>query len=234
MLQHHDREGLGIIADALHRTSVAVRQIRPFEGQPVPSDLADASGLIVMGGPQSVYDQKTFPYLREELTLIEHALELEKPILGVCLGSQLIAAALGAKVYAGKTKEIGWNRVTLTKSGPGTADHLTDPLFAGVPKSFTAFHWHGDVFDLPHGAVQLASSSVTATQAYRYRTNVYGLLFHMEVTFPLVRAMVETFADELQAAGLNGAAIKLNAHTHLPALQQIGHAVFKEWAAMLR
>ena len=80
----------------------------------------------------------------------------------------------------------------------------------------------------------IISSSVTATQAFRYGTNAYGLLFHMEVTVSLVRAMVETFADELQAAGLNGVAIKLNAHTHLPALQQIGHGVFKEWAAMLR
>ena len=228
VLQHHDCEGLGIIADALNRASITSNHIQAFRGGIVPNDLADASGLVVMGGPQSVYDQKQHPHLRDELRLIEDALSRGRPILGVCLGSQLLASALGARVYPGGRKEIGWNRVTLDTSA------RSDPLFSGRPKSFTAFHWHGDVFDVPQGAVPLASSSLTSTQAFRHGHNAYGLLFHMEVTFPLVRAMVETFADELTAAGLNGAAIKLNAHSHLPALQQIGAAVFEKWVALLQ
>jgi GMP synthase (glutamine-hydrolysing) len=203
-----------------------------------------------MGGPQSVYEQAKFPYLRAEMRLIEDALKHAKPILGICLGSQLLASALGAKVYLGRTKEIGWHRVTLTDSA------ATDMLFARVPKhtggasvpacageatrfhgapsSFTAFHWHGDIFDLPHGATLLASSALTAHQAFRYNKNAYGLLFHMEVTMPQILTMVEIFADELRAAGLNGRAIKLNTRTHLPQLQKIGREVFTRWVATVK
>ena len=228
VLQHHDCEGLGIIADALRHASVTPLYIRSFEGQSVPKELADAAGLIVMGGPQSVYEQDEFPFLRDEIALIESALNQEKPVLGICLGSQLLAVTLGAKVYRGRTREIGWNRVTLTEFA------RNDSLFAGVQESFTPFHWHGDISDLPHGSTLLVSSPLTANQAFRHGRNTYGLLFHMEMTFPQVRTMVEAFADDLHAAGLNGSAIKLNAHTHLTALQQIGHAVFTRWTALLR
>src|SRR5208282_3801444 len=108
-----------------------------------------------------------------------------------------------------------------------------DTLFLGEPSSLTAFHWHGDIFELPRGATLLASSALTAHQAFRYGKNAYGLLFHLEVTLPQINTMVATFADELQSAGLNGSAIKLNSHAHLPALQKIGRGVFARWAALL-
>jgi GMP synthase (glutamine-hydrolysing) len=227
IIQHHPVEGLGIIADVLTRAAITPQYIRSFEGQPVPCEIGDAAGLIVMGGPQSVYEDNEFPYLRQEMRLIEDALERSRPVLGVCLGSQLLAATLGANVYAGRQKEIGWHRITLT-------DFATkDILFSGEPSSLTAFHWHGDIFDLPRGATLLASSALTAHQAFRYGKNAYGLLFHLEVNLPQVLTMVETFAGELQSAGLNGSAIKLNAHTHLPALQKTGREVFTRWAALL-
>jgi GMP synthase (glutamine-hydrolysing) len=227
IIEHHPVEGLGIIADVLKRAGITPHHIRSFEGQSVPREIGDAPGLIIMGGPQSVYEQGRFPWLRDELRLIEDALKQTKPILGVCLGSQLLAAALGANVYAGRTKEIGWNRVTLT-------DFTTkDALFSDEPGSFIGFHWHGDIFDLPRGGTLLASSALTAHQAFRYGTNAYGTLFHLEVTLPQVDKMVETFSDELRAAGLNGSAIKLNAHSHLSALQKIGREVFGRWVAML-
>jgi GMP synthase (glutamine-hydrolysing) len=187
----------------------------------------ETPGLIIMGGPQSVYEQAKFPYLRDEMLLIEDALKHNKPILGVCLGSQLLAAAVGANVYPGRQKEIGWHRVTLTDFA------ASDALFSGAPKSFTAFHWHGDIFDLPRGATPLAFSALTAHQAFRYAKNAYGLLFHLEVTLPQINDIAETFADELQAAGLNGAAIKLNGHTHLAALQKIGRTTFAHWTTLL-
>ncbi len=253
VLQHHRCENLGTIDDALQRARIEPRYIRSADGQPVPKELGDAAGLIVMGGPQCVYEQDKFPYLRDEMRLIEDALRRERPVLGVCLGSQLLAATLGAKVYAGQKKEIGWYSVTLTTAATGargsdipvaipprrdgnavSARSPGDPLFTGVPHRFTGFHWHGDIFDLPRGAVLLASSALTANQAFRYGRSAYGLLFHMEATFPQVRAMVETFADELCAAGINGAAIKLNAHTHLPTLQKIGGGVYQRWASLLQ
>jgi GMP synthase (glutamine-hydrolysing) len=228
VLQHSACEHLGTIGKVLKQIRIIPYFIRPFEGQSVPKEIADSTGLIVLGGPQSVYDQGKYPFLRDEIKLIESALNHEKPVLGVCLGSQLLAATLGATVYPGMRKEIGWNRVTLTEAC------RSDSLFAGIPRSFTAFHWHGDIFDLPRGATRLASSTLTANQAFRHGLNAYGLLFHLEVTFPQVRNMVDVFADELHAAGLNGAAIKLNAHPHLSALQQIGHTVFLRWGALLR
>ena len=227
VLQHHEGEGLATIADALQQARITSSLVRSFKGEPVPEEIGDAAGLVVMGGPQSSYEQQKFPYLRDEIGLIEDTLKHAKPVLGICLGSQLLAATLGAKVYPGRQKEIGWNRVTLADAA------ASDPLFAGVPKSFIGFHWHGDIFDLPRGAIPLASSALTANQAFRYGTNAYGLLFHMEVTRPQINVMVETFADELRAAGLNGSAIKLNANTHLQPLQKIGQGVFSRWVAAL-
>jgi len=228
IIQHHPVEGLGTIAEALKRAFIKPQYICTFEGQPVPKEISDAGGLIVMGGPQTVYEEDKFPFLRGEIRLIEDALKHTKPVLGVCLGSQLLAATLGASVYPVRQKEIGWHRVTLSPSA------TTDTMFTGEPRSLTAFHWHGDIFDLPRGATLLASSARTANQAFRYGKNAYGLLFHMEVTLPQISTMVATFADELQAAGLNGVAIKLNAHSHLPALQKIGSEVFARWANLLQ
>ncbi len=227
ILQHHECETPGLIADALQHPGVGQRCIRAFKGDSVPQEMGDAAGLVIIGGPQSVYEQAKFPYLRHEMHLIEDALKHNKPILGVCLGAQLLAATLGATVCPGRQKEIGWHSVTLTDFA------LSDTLFNGLAKSFTAFHWHGDIFDLPRGATPLASSPLTAHQAFRYGKNAYGLLFHLEATPSQVLNMVETFSDELQAAGLNGTAIKLNAHTHLPALQKIGQQVFAKWVGLL-
>ena len=228
IIQHHPCEGIGSIADALEREAIVPNYIRPFDGQPVPKEIGATAGLIIMGGPQSVYEQKKFSWLTDDIRLIEDAIEHGRPVLGVCLGSQLLAAALGASVYPVRKKEIGWHRVTLSK--PTT----TDALFAGEPRSLTAFHWHGDVFDPPRGATLLASSALTANQAFRYGKTAYGLLFHLEVSMSQVSTMVESFADELQAAGLNGSAIKLNAHTHLPGLQKISQQVFSRWVALLK
>jgi GMP synthase (glutamine-hydrolysing) len=227
ILQHHECETPGLIADALQHAGIGQRYIHAYKGDSVPQQMGDTAGLVIMGGPQSVYEQAEFPYLRDEMRLIEDALKHNKPILGVCLGAQLLAATLSASVSPGRQKEIGWHRVTPTDFA------VSDALFNGLPSSFTAFHWHGDIFDLPRGAALLASSPLTAHQAFRYGKNAYGLLFHLEATPSQVLKMVEAFSDELQTAGLNGTAIKLNAHTHLPALQKIGQQVFARWVALL-
>jgi GMP synthase (glutamine-hydrolysing) len=131
---------------------------------------------------------------------------------------------LGAKVYAGQRKEIGWYPVTLS---PRAA---RDALWADVPAAFTAYHWHGDVFDLPARCETLASSAMTPHQAFRFGTNAYGVLFHMEVTQPIVETMTETFVDELREVGTSGAQIRQQAGDFLPALDRIGQTVFGRWA----
>lgn len=224
VFQHVACETLGTISRALESSGIAARYIRSFEGESVPKAMDEATGLIVMGGPMGVYDQFDYPFLQDEARLIEIALKEKKPVLGVCLGSQLLAATLGARVTKGNKKEIGWRPVELTAAAS------SDPLWSDVESPFTAYHWHGDIFELPPGAVPLAASDLTQFQAFRYGANAYGFLFHMEVTEKIIREMVQTFAGELREERLDGPSIIDQARAHLPGLQQIGAKVFARWA----
>jgi GMP synthase (glutamine-hydrolysing) len=228
VLQHHPAETLGAIADSLESAALAWQYIRVHEGQPIPTSIRSAGGLIVMGGPQTVYELDNYSHLRDEMRLIEAALKENKPILGVCLGSQLLAATLGAKVYRGATREIGWYPVRLTD------DARDDRLLCGVVTEFTAAHWHSDVFDLPAGATALASSEVTALQGYRYGDKAYGFLFHAEMTEEILAALVAEFGAGLQRVGLDGDAILAATPRHLPQLGQIGATVFGRWASPIQ
>jgi len=228
VLQHIHCETLGTIADALGAEGISAEYVRTFKGEKVPDEMGGGAGLIIMGGPMGVYEQDRYPFLRQEILLLEQAMKEEKPVLGICLGSQLVATALGAKVTKGRKKEIGWYPVTLTETATG------DRLWKGVEPSFTAYHWHGDVFELPRGAEPLASSALTPCQAFRYGKNAYGFLFHMEVTEEIIRDMVQTFADELQEEGLDGRRIVDRAGDFLPALKGIGKIVFGRWASLVR
>ena len=191
VLQHIAPETPGLVARELEACSLDLRFVRPFEGEPVPRDLGDAAGLLIMGGPMGVYEVDRYPYLADEMRLIEQALAAKTPILGICLGSQLLARVLGSSVIKGKRKEIGWHKLTLT------ADAFLDPLFKGLESSFIGLHWHGDIFDLPKAATSLASSELTQHQAFRYGTSAYGLLFHMEATREIIEGMVRSFPEEL-------------------------------------
>lgn len=224
VLQHAEPENLGTIANALRSKAMEFEYVRAFDGEPIPERSGAYSGLVVMGGPMGVYETNVYPFLRDEMKLIESFLKARMPILGVCLGSQLLAASLGAAVRKGKQKEIGWHPVRLTEDG------ARDPLWRDQPPSFVAFHWHGDVFDLPKEAVSLASSQITPVQAFRYGERVYGLLCHLEVTEGQIRAMLDTFADEIRQEKVSAGEILKGAVDHLPLLQKIGDTVFPKWA----
>lgn len=227
VLQHVNCETLGTITDALQALGIRHEYVRTFKGEPVPKEMGDGAGLIVMGGPMGVYEQNACPFLADEIHLIEKALSAQKPILGVCLGSQLLAAALGAAVRKGERKEIGWYPVALTDACK------SDPLWKGIEATFTAYHWHGDIFDLPHAAISLASSTLTKHQAFRYGRSAYGFLFHMEVTPAMIRDMVETFDGELREAKVDGAEILDRTADYLPRLHTIGQLVFQRWAGVV-
>jgi GMP synthase-like glutamine amidotransferase len=128
-----------------------------------------------------VYEQSKYPFLTREINFIKKMIEAGKPVLGICLGSQLIAAALGARVYPNKSKEIGWYPLKAENAAKG------DFLFSGWPARSRIFQWHGDTFDLPSGAAQLFSSPLCRHQAFRYGENVYGLQFHPEVDAPMIK-----------------------------------------------
>ncbi len=223
VIQHHPVENLGNIAEALEGAALAWQYVRTFDGQPIPKDMKGAGGLILMGGPQSVYEENDFPTLKDELRLIESALQDNRPVLGVCLGSQLLAAALGAKVYKGTRREIGWYPVQLTPEAKN------DRLLKGVPEQFTAFHWHGDIFDLPREAVALASSEISPIQAFRYGDKTYGFLCHLEVSETSVRAMVREFTDAAKHASLR-ADILGGIDDNVEPLAEIAETVFSRWA----
>ncbi len=228
ILQHIDCETPGIILDCLLSADVNTRWIRTFEGNAIPSNMDAHAGLIVMGGPMGVYDHKQFPFLLEEQRLIESALKDDKPVLGVCLGSQLLAATLGAEVKRGAHNEIGWHPVRLTEYA------TTDALWKKLPVRFTAYHWHADVFDLPQGAVALAASERTPCQGFRYGANAYGFLFHMEVTKKIIQKMVKEFSKELGEQNIAAGSIIEKTSDFLPALQTIGGKVFQRWVKSLR
>ncbi len=228
VLQHIHCETPGIISECLQTAGFFTHSIRTFGGGKIPPSMNGAEGLIVMGGPMSVYDHKQFPFLLEEQRLIEAALKDEKPVLGVCLGSQLLAATLGAEVKSGARKEIGWHPITLTQAAAG------DALWKDLPQQFTAYHWHGDVFELPHEAVSLASSGLAPCQGFRSGANAYGFLFHMEVTEKIIQAMVEEFSGELEEENIAAQSIIGKIGSFLPALQSIGSRVFQRWVKSLK
>jgi GMP synthase (glutamine-hydrolysing) len=227
VLQHARSEGLGTIEDALRGFRQSFKYLRTFEGEAVPQSAGNLCGLVIMGGPMGVYEQAKHPFLKNEMKLIESFLKEGKPILGICLGSQLLASALGAEVKKGPCKEIGWHPIHLSANAAG------DRVYKGQPSSFTAFHWHGDIFDLPSDAVPLASSDLTALQAFRYGENVYGFLFHMEVTREQIKTMLQEFSEEIQQEKLDGPGILHSSSDFLPRMSEIGSAVFGRWAALL-
>ncbi|HWP38560.1 MAG TPA: type 1 glutamine amidotransferase [Gemmatimonadales bacterium] len=226
VIQHVAPEGPGLIGRALEHAGLGVQIVRVDRGERIPESPGNAPGLVIMGGPMAVYDADRHPHIKAELRLIEAALDQETPILGICLGSQLLAAALGARVYRGARKEIGWYDVTLT------AQAHDDPLWRGIPSPFPAFHWHGDVFELPSGAVSLASSALTEVQGFRFGAAAYGFLFHLEVDRGQVEEMGRAFSGELTSEGLALESLLRGADANLAAAGRIGETVFARWASL--
>lgn len=173
ILRHEPFEHLGHFADVI---DVIEDYVYHDLGEPLPEE--NHSGLIIMGGPVSANDN--LPGLKDELGLIEEALHDEVPVLGICLGSQLIAKALGARVFRNAELEIGWEQVWLTEAGK------RDSVMGGIASPETFFHWHGETFDLPQGAEWLAYSEKCRHQAYRYGPKVYGIQFHPEITAEMI------------------------------------------------
>ncbi len=182
ILKNTPSEGPGTIEDFLRRQGTSYRIVEL--GRETVTDPERFDTLVMMGGPMSVNDEKIYPYIEREMELVRQFISAGKKVFGVCLGAQIMAKALGAKVYAGPQKEIGWYDIELTEGG------IKDPLMKKLAvhpgagdfrKRFKVFHWHGETFDIPEGALRLAKSELYPNQAFRYGGSAYAFQFHIEV-----------------------------------------------------
>ena len=190
--------------------------MRTFASDAVP---AEADALLVLGGGMSAW--QPLPHLREELRLIRRCLEQHRPVLGICLGSQLLAMALGGKVARAARKEIGFHRVRADRA-----------LFG--EEEFTAFHWHGDAFTLPPGAEPLASSEMTPLQAFRAGPRALGIQFHLEIDEDVLESMIASGSDDLAEVGVSAESLRAQATSEVPRLRAIAARVVQDFFGLGR
>jgi GMP synthase-like glutamine amidotransferase len=191
VLQHVPFETPACILDWARPHGIPVMTTRLFENQSYPNQM-DFDALIIMGGPMGVHDEGEFTWLHNEKRFIEKAIISEKKILGICLGAQLLAHVLGAKVYRNMEKEIGWFPVKLTVEGQ------QHPFLRDLPASFNAFHWHGDTFEIPEHGVRIAENRACSNQGFVIGDRIIGLQFHLESTAGSVRELVDNARHEIQ------------------------------------
>ena len=191
VMKHVDIEGPGLIEDCLKQEKIPFQTLS-LESCPHLPKLDNFTHLVILGGPMNVYEEDRYTFLREEDLFIKEGIQRGKSILGICLGAQLVAKALGAKVFKAPVKEIGWYDVSLTRIGS------IDPFFSHLPRTFSVFQWHEDTFEIPHSAIWIASSSLVPHQAFRYGDNTYGLQFHLEVTQAMIRKWMEAYEEEFE------------------------------------
>lgn len=230
VIQHVPHERLGTFEDAFKTAGCTIRPLNSYEAKGAWPDLGDIEGIVSMGGPQSVYDQAKYPWMAKELALLREAVKRELPVLGVCLGAQMLAAALGANVAKNPQKEIGWFPLMREPAADG------DPLCAPFGQTETAFQWHGDTFTLPKGAVRLFSSPLCQEQAFRYGTNVYGFQCHLEVTEAIIRAWMQTPVNKAELSSLRGQVdpltIRRQSPQHVARLKELAHHVATTFASL--
>lgn len=199
VLQHVGHEGPGTITEVLGRAGVDVEVTRIDLGEPLP-DVGALGGLVVLGGPMGVHDETAHPWLGPERDLIRASVDAGLPVVGICLGAQQLAAALGAEVTSGPVGEVGPGQVELTAEG--RRDPVLGPEYNGLSgTSVPCIHWHRDTFSLPDGAVHLAATRVFPHQAFRFGTRAYGLQFHVEVNAQLADAWRGLLPDGVSLGG---------------------------------
>lgn len=227
VIQHIECETLGLF-ESESANGLSYSYLRPYGCDPVPDSVAAWDAIMILGGPMAVYEREDHPYLDREIELIRQAIKAGKPMIGICLGAQLIAAAAGSRVYPGPVREVGWSQVTLNDYA------TTDDLFSGLPSPLLVFQLHGDSFELPEGAILLAGNESYANQAFRLGTNVYGLQFHVEATGTLVGEWAGEYADYIAAAGVTRAELLGDIDDRCAALKKAAAHITRRFASLVR
>lgn len=230
VFQHVPHEPLGTLNPLLRDHGIRIRYVnfgRSVEARP---NLDGYHGLVVLGGPMNVDQVADHPHLTTEVELIQQAIERDMPVLGICLGAQLTARALGASVRANPEKEIGWVDVELTEAGRG------DDVLGVFQERERIFQWHGDTFEIPAGAVHLAKSAACANQAFRFGSRVYGLQFHLEVDHALIERWlrVPVHQEELRELGgrVDPQAIREETTRVMARAKLLADEVFRAWIGL--
>jgi GMP synthase (glutamine-hydrolysing) len=217
--QHVPYEGLACIEDWINQKSYPLSVTRFQEGEEPPA-MSTYDWLFVMGGPMGVYEQEKYPWLKGEIDHIRQAIEAGKTVIGICLGSQLIASALGQAVFPNKEPEIGFFPVKFT------AEAQKHSLFSIFPDEMPVFHFHGDTFDLPYEAKHLCFSEAAKNQGFLYKENVLGLQYHFELTEEAAIKMIENNMDQLKPAKYVQNELQIRAYLHLlPQINRYMYAV---------
>jgi GMP synthase-like glutamine amidotransferase len=226
VMQHIACEPPGVFEDVLVERGARIHRVELDEGEPLPDGHDGFDAVIAMGGPMSVNDEDEHPWLRDEKRLVAEAVRAGVPFWGVCLGVQLLASSLGARVYPGPEPEVGLLPVEVTAEG------RADPVFAAAPAGLVTLQWHGDTFELPDGAVLLASSPAYPNQAFRLNA-AYGVQFHLEVTPAMARdwAEVPEYAASLERTLGPGTATAFLERIEREAATMLGHgrSLFERW-----
>lgn len=223
VFRHIQCEGPGYLAEVLDRLEVPYRLIAIDQGEPVPADTAGCSGLVFMGGPMSANDP--LPWIEQELALIRAAAEQQLPILGHCLGGQLISKALGGEITKNRVREIGWHAVS--KADNATAADWLD----GQPDTMELFHWHGETFSIPVGAGVILENGHCPHQAFAL-DNILALQCHVEMTAPMVQEWSSLYADELDdsAPGVQSALQMTGGlDDKVTVAQQVADRLYRRW-----
>ncbi len=223
VFRHVPHEHLGYIATSLelHGIDYSYVDLVLDPEQELPYPVHESDGIISMGGPMSANDPDA--WVQQEMRYLAQAMTRSKPILGVCLGSQIVARTAGARVFRNREKEIGWFPVYPRPEG------AQDALLGGFGQREEVFHWHGETFDLPAGAVWLASSDRCAHQAYRIGTTVYGLQFHLEVSPEMIQDWLREDSNE---GGLREVSEPINPRLHAARLKELSSGVFDAWCRL--
>ena len=230
ILQHTQEERGGLFEEILLEQGWKLEALSLFSGSSLPPSIKEFGLILILGGPMSANDEAGHPFLKDEIPFIRKALKIGHPVLGVCLGAQLMAKALGARVYPGPHKEIGWYWLSQTPSA------RSDPTFSRLDPHFLVFQWHGETFDLPSGAVGLAGNMAYPNQAFRIGELMYGLQFHLEVTHPMIETWLSAWSDEIKEAKpqpLTAREIFEDAHIYLDRLQTQAHRFFSGYLSLV-
>ena len=189
IIKHISIEGPGIIGEFFKNMPWEVKGLELAKGDRLPQDLCGINAIISLGSPMSVYEKEKYPFLEVEDKFLKKAIKEEIPILGICLGSQLLAKACGAKVKKAKQEEVGWHKLSLTVDGK------KDLLFQGLSNQLNVFEWHRDTFEIPNNGTLLASSHHCRNQAFPYGRNGYGFQFHVEVTTDMIESWIDEYLN---------------------------------------